>query len=204
MGERQPQNNRPIKHHYVPKFYLNAWHGPDNKLCELSKPFRHVVKPRRVSSSGTGYVDNLYTLRGLPPDLKQQIEERFLRPLDTDASDACAMVRGNAEWVWTDRLRSGWSAFLLSLMVRMPEHIEGFIAYFGHLWRNLDDGIDGEYLSRRGEDDPATFREYVERISPDIIQQQALVTWMNFYASNGIGQHLNSMHWWVVITQGVA
>jgi hypothetical protein len=54
------------KHHYIPKFYLKQWAGPDGRICEFSRPHKEV-KPRMVFPDGTGYERGLYTFPELAP-----------------------------------------------------------------------------------------------------------------------------------------
>ncbi len=63
--------NRPIKHHYIPKFYLRRWMLDGARLVEFSRPRpgSAEVKPKRVYPGQTGYVNRLYELRGLPPEV---------------------------------------------------------------------------------------------------------------------------------------
>jgi hypothetical protein len=64
----------PKKHHYIPVSYLKRWAGPDNRICEFSKPYRGIVRPKRVYPDGTGYERELYTIRGLHPELAEIFE----------------------------------------------------------------------------------------------------------------------------------
>ena len=74
--------NEPLKHHFTPAFYLRQWAGDDGQLCEFSKPYGNVVKPKRTHPESTGYVERLYSVEGLPDAVAHVVESRFMQPLD--------------------------------------------------------------------------------------------------------------------------
>jgi Protein of unknown function (DUF4238) len=116
--------SEPTRHHYIPKFYLKQWMGSDGRLCEYSRPYKET-KPSRKHPSGTGYVDGLYTIPGLPPEQSQFVEKSFMKAVDDWAARALAiMLRQNARSHDLDaRSKAAWARFLYSLIVRTPESI---------------------------------------------------------------------------------
>ncbi len=127
---RKPDDNVPKRHHYLPVFYLRRWAGPDGKVVRFSKPYRGKLIIDRVGPSSTAYVENLYALRGLPENLAQQVEQKFLSPADNSAAVALRMLHKELPLKWTNSTRTGWARFLFGLLVRMPEHIEQFKARY--------------------------------------------------------------------------
>ena len=115
------------KHHYIPKFYLSQWTGGDGRLCEFSKPYDRV-KPRRVHPDGTGFVRGLNTIPGLPPHEANYLESYFMRLTDNYASRALRILLAKTQWKFTDKERSGWSRFIVSLIARNPESVSRFTA----------------------------------------------------------------------------
>src|SRR5262245_1192702 len=110
------------KHHYIPVFYLNQWRGLDDRLCEYSRPY-DVVKPKRVHQDGTGYVRGLYAIEGFPPQVTNILETNFLKPADGLAANALIALVEGREFVKPAQMRTSWSRFVLSLMLRNPEAI---------------------------------------------------------------------------------
>lgn len=90
-------DNPPIKHHYIPAFYLSRWKGPDGRLCEYSQPHIEIAVKRRAPDA-TGFEKRLYELEGYEPALAQQVEEKFFKPVDGWAADSstCLSVTGIA------------------------------------------------------------------------------------------------------------
>jgi hypothetical protein len=115
--------DKPKKHHYLPAFYLKRWTSEDGLLIEYSRPWKNELRDKRVHPNATGYVKGLYELRDLPPETAQQAEELFFKPADTHAADALDLLYENSMPTWQTRERSGWSRFLVSLLLRTPEEI---------------------------------------------------------------------------------
>ena len=114
------------RHHYIPIFYLKQW-ARDNKgrLCEFSEPYDRV-KPRMTHPRGTGYVDGLNTVEGLPPAEARFLEDVFFQIADDAAAQALKMLLSPSPWNFTTKMRSGWSRFIMSLMVRNPESVQKY------------------------------------------------------------------------------
>lgn len=70
----------PIRHHYLPVFYLARWAGPDGRLCRFHRPYRAVVVSR-LTPEHTGYEERLYSLEGGPAGQEQRIETDFMNAL---------------------------------------------------------------------------------------------------------------------------
>ena len=113
------------KHHYIPVFYLKQWAGPDQRVCEYSRPYK-IVKPKRVHPDGTGYVRGLYTVPGAEPNVAEFIEREFLKPTDSVASDVLRLLLTGQQIDWTTITRSAWSRFIISLMLRNPSMWQGW------------------------------------------------------------------------------
>ncbi|WP_173984055.1 DUF4238 domain-containing protein, partial [Magnetospirillum sp. SS-4] len=66
----------PVKHHFVPQFYLNAWCDADGKVLYFRRRNGLVVS-RRIPPKYTGYEDRLYSLNRVPAEHQQIIEREF-------------------------------------------------------------------------------------------------------------------------------
>ena len=124
--------SEPRKHHYVPVCYLKQWANTgDRRLCEYRLILGgYGVKARRTSPDGTGYKVDLYRVEGVPEGIAQDFEKRFMHFVDTDASRALEeIIAGNTD-NWPGPLRSGWTRFILSLLFRNPEAVDGLLGRF--------------------------------------------------------------------------
>ncbi|RWF79007.1 MAG: DUF4238 domain-containing protein [Mesorhizobium sp.] len=145
------------KHHYIPVFYLKRWAGTDGRLCEFSRPYDqfsrpydHRVKPRMTHPAGTGYEENLYSMQGFEPALAQQIEERFFKFTNSLAADALErlVTRGSRRRM-AQELRSAWSRFIISLLLRTPPDIQALRAQWGHTFTDTD--VEARKSTRKSE-----------------------------------------------------
>lgn len=190
---------QPNKHHYIPIFYLKRWCGPDGQICQFSKPHNHVVKPRRVHPSGTGYLYRLYELKEFEPALAQQVEQRFFKSVDTSASEALQLMeqRGNSVR-WNSGLRSAWTRFILSLLLRCPEDLEIFRSGWAKSLASTDDVSEAAYVEARSPGDPETFAEFMKRLPTATFEQTLFNLLMKLLDNPKVGQTINDMHWHVI------
>jgi hypothetical protein len=187
----------PIKHHHLPVFYLKRWAGRDGKLCEFSKPHNDVIANRK-SPRRTGFVERLYETPGLPHEEAQKVEQRFMAPVDSLGAQALAALESNDTTIATDsRLRSAWSRFIMSLLMRTPEDIAALKGGVAEEWMRAVPGLETAYASRRGPNDPATFAEYFVMRGSDELDRWAMELAPQLMDHAGIGTLLNSMRWLV-------
>jgi uncharacterized protein DUF4238 len=188
----------PLKHHYLPVFYLKRWAGSDQRLCEFSKPHREV-KPRRVYPEQTGFVNRLYETKGLPPDQAQRLEQLFMQPIDSQAADALALLEGDPSRLTREpKLRSAWSRFIMSLLMRMPDDMTTLKRGLEEEWNRRLPEIEREYAKRRGSEDPLTIEEYLDQQrGPHDIEQWGMSLAPSLIDHRGIGELLNNMRWLV-------
>src|SRR6185369_17409233 len=94
------------RHHFLPVFYTKRWAKSDGRVCEFSRPFKRIVKPKRFHPAATGYLDGLYEIKGLRTELADQFERLFLKPVDSMAADVLYLLeREGADREWTSQHR---------------------------------------------------------------------------------------------------
>lgn len=185
------------RHHYIPIFYLKQW-ARDNKgrLCEFSKPHDRV-KPRRTHPDGTGYVDGLNTVEGLPPAEARFLEDVFFQIADDAAAQALKILLSPPPWNFTTKMRSGWSRFIMSLMVRNPELVQKYKEVAAALFKDALPRIEAEYARDRGPDDPPTYAEYAQRHGPNPAGRTIVRVIQALADNEELGRRINSMRWTV-------
>ena len=82
------------------------------------------MKPRRTHPEGTGYVDGLNTVEGLPPADAKFLEDVFFQIADDAAARALKVLFTPPPWTLAPKERSGWSRFIMALLVRNPESMQ--------------------------------------------------------------------------------
>lgn len=190
--------NPPTKHHYIPAFYLKRWAAGDGRVTEFSRPYREiVVKP--IMPDRTGYQERLYELKGYEPELAQQVEEMFFKPVDTWASNSLYLLeRYGHRAPWDSHSRSSWTRFMLSLLVRCPEDIEMFREWWHEDWTRTDAEAEANYQKSKGPGDPDTFSEYLAGRPITEIERHQFQIFYSLVDHAGVGGKINEMHWRVL------
>jgi hypothetical protein len=179
------------KHHYIPVFYLKQWTGADGRLCEYSRPYDRV-KPRRVHPDGTGYIHGLYSIPGLPPELEQVVETKFMRTTDNYAALALRILLSGATLQFSQDVRSGWSRFISSLVMRNPESVERSMLAGKAVYDQAREALEADYAKNRKATDPATYEEYAARNSPNPAGRAGAILMQRIIDSPMIGTWISS------------
>ena len=123
------------EHHYIPQFYLRRWAGDDDRICEFRRPYKKI-NLQRVYPKQTGFLDRLYEKRGVPQSIAQQVEDKFMSPVDNFAAKALDLIETDVDKIKNDaEQRSAWSLFLITLMSRMPEDLAAITAILEDDWK---------------------------------------------------------------------
>jgi hypothetical protein len=176
------------KYHYVPVFYLKQWAGSDG-LCQYSRPYK-FVKPKRVHPDATGYIRGLYAFDGLPAETANIIETKFLKPTDGLAADALRALVADQPLARPAEMRTSWSRFVLSLLLRYPEAIE-------RMKQQLRETVERIYAETKKEDEPATFTEYEALHGTDEMVRLHGKLLLDLMQDSKMGRMIFGMHWGV-------
>lgn len=189
-------SNKPRDHHYIPVFYLKQWCGPDKKLIEFTVKHGNFI-PKPVGPKGTGFQTDLYAFPELPPESAQHMEDVFLKYADNTASLALQkLLTGNKDW--TAELRSGWSRFLISLLIRHPDIMIELRAGAVASWKRTRPSSQARYEELKEPHFPATFDEYISTVDPLIPVKVTLNAIVNAFDNKRLGTQINGMHWAVI------
>ncbi|MBP0112791.1 DUF4238 domain-containing protein [Bradyrhizobium vignae] len=194
-GEQQS-----IRHHYIPQFYSRRWAGDDDRICEFSRPYKKIHR-RRVYPKQTGFQDMLYEKKGVPKSIAQQVEDKFMSPVDNFAAKALDIIEADVDKIKNDaEQQSAWSLFLITLMTRMPEDLAALTEILEDDWNRDLPLHKQKYVANRKPDDPETIEEFIEKKDPDHIGRWVMNVAPELMDHEGIGQALNGMRWSVVHT----
>ncbi len=188
----------PHRHHFIPAFYTKRWAAAvDGKVCEYSRPYGSKIVLRRKKPEATGFEDGLYSLRDYPSDLADQVEEDFFRFADQKASDALNRLEGpnGLEGEWPGPLRSAWSRFILSLLLRHPTDIAGLRAHWSATFSKVDSNAEKEYAKDRRAGHPATFQEYLLSMPAAQVDRYLYEAYVPMIDNVRVGSVLNRMIW---------
>jgi hypothetical protein len=163
-----------LKHHFIPVFYLKRWTGSDGKLCEFTRQWKGVVKPKRTHPSGTGYVKRLYETV-TPGSNSQQIEDLFFKPVDTMASEALEKIYDKKTKLEMNlRERIAWSRFILSLLLRSPEDLDDYKKHYAENWLKTNPRGEERYKQTKADSDPETLSEFLIKTDPAYVHDSSL------------------------------
>jgi hypothetical protein len=186
--------NEPIKHHFLPVFYLRGWcDSTTGKLIQYSRPYRDVIAEPR-SPKATGFEPNLYTMEGLPDDQKQRIEKDYMAAkVDDPAARALRVLLGTDTSALTGPLREAWTRFMIASLHRRPAAVAEIGDTFkSTLRQNLDDPA---YQSVREDGDPPTAFEWLEKHHPHYIDDAAKEMVVRATENDRIGNIIINMKW---------
>jgi predicted RNase H-like HicB family nuclease len=148
----------PLKHHYIPVFYLKRWMGEDERISVFQ--IRHNdVRVKRKHPSATGYFIGLYTIPGLPEDQAQLLEKEFMQRTDDIAAKALELMLSadGKDLMIPPALRFGWARFVFSLILRSPESLEKMRAALVKEAEKVVEELRDKYPQVRRPEDPEDF-----------------------------------------------
>lgn len=100
------------KHHYIPEFYLEQWTSADGRLvefCRRPRRKKEIVIARHTYPGGTGYERGLYSITGMPDDLKDIVENKYLSQADGQAAVSLKQMINKKE-VPSGGGKAGWNS----------------------------------------------------------------------------------------------
>jgi hypothetical protein len=187
--------NEPRKHHYIPVFYLKQWAGADRRVCEYRRVMPGKIVTRRAFPTGTGYMQDLYRVDGVPDQVSQAVEREFMHMVDTQANYALQkLIRGDSE-PWDGKMRSARTRFLLSLRFRNPESVSTIKSQMVAVWEATLENMRVNYDTARYPGDPPTFKEFLARTEPGVPSKAALHLLQEIIDNPRVGPTIHDMRW---------
>lgn len=182
------------KHHYIPVFYLKQWMGTKAYVCEFSRPY-DKVKPRRTHPDGTGYVRGLYTVDSLPPGIAHTVETKFMKTTDDLAARAMRVLLEGKDINASSVVKSGWSRFILSLLMRNPEYLARIKLQIRAKYAGTMEELRAGYTAWKLPGDPETFDAFLAKMEPASLDKAGAIFLQNIIDHKRIGTHINGMRW---------
>lgn len=187
----------PVKHHYIPVFYLKNWAASDGKVIRYYRPHKEL-KASPIAPDNTGFENDLYSLEGCRPEIRNSIEKGFMsKEVDNDASLAlnalCRLDQENREL--SSEMRQAWTRFLMSMAVRTPTKVKEITTSGENILRESLSKNPEEYDAIRDFNHPPTLLEYAEINAPYMFPnfgKDLLPRLINHESTNNA---INSMEW---------
>ena len=185
------------KHHYFPIFYQKRWAGADGQVCVYSRPYK-AVKAIRRHPNRVGFKYDLYAIPGVEFEIASHLERRFFLQTDNDASQALASFEVDPTAPLDNRLRSGWSRFVMSLIHRAPQEVAIFFSEVAKHVEYAEREFEENYADRKLPTDPNTFEEFKLIRPSNPAGRAAAMLIQKVIDSRSVGNHLNRMIWTIV------
>ncbi len=187
----------PVKHHHLPEFYLRRWTTAESggRVYGYRRP-HSTVAVRPYAPSAVGFEPNLYAIEGRSdPAAKQEVESRFMSPLDAKGAEALSFMEGTGRFSMDPALRDGWARFLMSLLFRSPRKVQwlrgrilkGDVATM----KTLSDA----YRALRVVGDPESFEDYRTKMGSSLLEEAVALLMRRMVDNEMIGSHLVQMPW---------
>jgi hypothetical protein len=186
--------NEPRKHHYIPQFFLKGWADENGKMWRYDRPFKDIVQ-RHVNASQVGFVEDLYTIPGVAPEIAQKLETNWFSQVDHRGSEARVKLLETPQSGWNIESKSAWSRFMLSLINRTPENLEKHKMAMRIYWADTPQEIQAMYETNKNPTDPCNFEDYAISVDPLIVEKFAASTIPNLSANQQTVDFINNMHW---------
>ena len=168
--------------------------GTKAYVCEFSRPY-DKVKPRRTHPDGTGYVRGLYTVDSLPPGIAHTVETKFMKTTDDLAARAMRVLLEGKDINASSVVKSGWSRFILSLLMRNPEYLARIKLQIRAKYAGTMEELRAGYTAWKLPGDPETFDAFLAKMEPASLDKAGAIFLQNIIDHKRIGTHINGMRW---------
>jgi hypothetical protein len=187
----------PEKNHYFPIFYQKRWAGADGQVCLYSKPYKELKAIRRHPSR-IGFQYDLYTIPGVDSQTASHLERRFFLQTDNDAAEALSLFETDPKAPLNQRVRSGWTRFVISLIHRAPEEVAIFTRQVAEHLAYAEKEFEQNYSSLRRPDEPETFVEFKLKRPSNLEGRAAAILIQRVIDNQAVGNRFNRMIWTIV------
>jgi hypothetical protein len=180
----------PRNHHFKPVFFLSRWTGKDGRLCEM-RLIRGKLVVKRPHPEGTGYIKDLYRTDGVPEDISQDLEIKFMSPLDNGAATALSKLAVDAPLSAGERM--AWARFLLSMLYRNRECVELIKTHMTEIRSEATLALEPDWATQHGHE--TTLAEAAAARKPAAADIDASNMLVDIIANSRALPDIARMHW---------
>ncbi|OWQ48151.1 DUF4238 domain-containing protein [Roseateles noduli] len=158
------------EHHFIPRFLLSRWEGNANGRLSAMRWLRGDISEKRYKARSVAKERDLYAIGRERGEPNQVLEREFMTlHVDEPASQVHRAILDDQLNRLTEQQQYAWTLFLVSLALRGPGTVAHVRARgIEALGDELDTGPD-DFLDSRGPQPEASLRRYVEKNSPDLL-----------------------------------
>ncbi len=195
--------NDPIRHHYIPQFYLRQWARPDGQLFWYHRPHDRVVVLKRPPRA-VGFENYLYTVNSTADP--QILEREFFSKLDNYAAPILERLTQPGPRLvilgrhhLDDAQRSDWTRFIQSLHLRCPHSLTEIDTVLRRLLReNMERDHGTVYRASRQPDNPDSVYDYAVSDAPGLFADAHKFHLTELIAHEPLGNYIINMIWAVI------
>lgn len=192
MTESATSHDLPRKHHFKPAFFLSQWAGRDGQVCEM-RYINGKVVAKRKHPRNTGCLKDLYRTNGVPEANSQDLEVKFMTPLDTKAATALRKLLTGTPLELADRV--AWARFLLSMLYRNRECVEFIKSHMANLWREGTAALEEDWAKHRKPGEHQTLAEATALRQPAAAERSAANILADIIGNHRAVPDIVKMHW---------
>jgi hypothetical protein len=182
----------PRNHHFKPVFFLSRWVGRDGRLCEM-KLIHGKLVAKRPYPAGTGYIKDLYRTDGVPDDISQDLEIKFMSPLDNAAARALSNLASDMPLSADER--TAWAHFLLSMLYRNRECVELLKMHMTEIRSEATLALEPDWAAQRSPLDELTLADASAARKPAAANIDAANMLVDIIANSRAVPDIVKMHW---------
>lgn len=187
--------SEPLRHHFIPEFYLRWWTGPDDRLTRWTKPFADRVVVKRVFPSQVGWERGLYTSPEPNSADAQRLETRFFQHVDHRAAEVLRKLNAETIEPINEQDATAWTTFIMSIFHRTPENLAAIKQGGQNVWRDTIPELRERYPELRTASDPATFDEFLAQRQPSETDRSTLDILPDLIFNQNIVGFINGLSW---------
>lgn len=172
----------------------------DGSVFVYRRPYdRVVVAPK--STKATGKMEGLYTVRGVPPERANELEDKFWRVIDQWGSDSLDALESTDPAHAAKLVRERWAIFLMSLFCRNPQQVDRIDTAAESFYAGFLD-FASDYAALRRPYEPNTYEEFMALFQQSGISYYGAKILRSFALNPEIGKHIVGMDWHMVTRPG--
>ena len=146
-----------------------------------------------------GYQRDLYLVSNTDAAVATFLERQFFRVTDDLASKALAVIEaGPWQQPMENRVRSGWTRFIMSLLHRNPEQIRASLQTVSQYVTILKPQYERLYHNKKDANHPPTFNEFSQLILPEVVGRTWIKLVQTSIDNKSAGQHFNNLIWTIL------
>jgi hypothetical protein len=195
--------NEPVRHHYIPQFYLREWAGPDKQVFWYHRPVRRVVVDKALPKN-IAFEPHLYTVSSKADP--QMLEKKFFGEIDNYAALVLQRLSRPGPKLGfvgpgdlKEEQRIDGTRFIQSLHLRNPHSLTEIKTVLDQAIREtMERNRGAAYRAARQPHDPESVYDYALSDEPELFADAHKIQLTKLIDYGPLGGHIINMIWAVL------